>query len=211
MAPHQAEESSPVGHEARRHVSFHIPEHRILIGRRELRERRALRRPRVIVERRKADRIAFAKRSQRADKGAIDEVSSPRLRGAGAVLVARDQAGDNRFEDVALDRGQRFQRFATRLGYRTTLRIRRVVRSKRHTADRHRNSARSDMREDVASRQGARRFVRLPSHRQNPPCRFSATDSACSIVFYQYSRPETKVHFLGCIAKYSRRKREYLS
>jgi len=84
------------------------------------------------------------------------------LGGAGAVLIAWDQAGADRLQCVGLGGGQRFQRFALRrrdrIALRCVLLCARLVRCKR----RPRNGCSaggSDLPEQAATRYTTRRVV----------------------------------------------------
>ena len=116
VGEHQCEERGGAAGEAGRCAGLDVDQHRVLIGRRQLVNARAARRPRVAIERREAGRVRLARRGERAAERAIDVVRGPRLRRARAVRVGRDQPRDDRLEQVGFGRGEALERGALRAG-----------------------------------------------------------------------------------------------
>src|SRR4051794_27638859 len=90
VGAHEREERGGVGGEAGGDVLLHVGEHGILIGRRELGERRAFLRLRVDIDGGEVGGIAGARAAQRSCERAVDVMRRARLRRAGAVLVGGD-------------------------------------------------------------------------------------------------------------------------
>src|SRR2546428_11213004 len=110
VRPKQVEECRRVRRKARGGVLLHLVQYRVLVLRLKLGERPAFRGLGIDIQRVKTGGVCPACGRKRASERAVDVVRRAGLRGAGPVLVGRNQPRDDRLERVRLRGGDRLQR-----------------------------------------------------------------------------------------------------
>ncbi len=89
---------------------------RVLVGRSQSCERRAVRRDGVTIDRRETGGVRLTVRRKETGERAIDVMRGPRFRGARPVRIRRNQPGADGLEDVGFGRSERFERLASDRG-----------------------------------------------------------------------------------------------